>query len=260
MGMPKVTTSGETLDRPLSIRASSSMSNRSSTALPSCTTADDSLPEINRATDPYFNPPFANDVRMETRSWRQNIMHFAKKHKDDGLVRATFRHWKAHFEFGSCLLDSRRLRLRYGSLIGLNTVEPVAASSSPPAATSRVRFIQFYTACYKSRVERDFVKRSQQLNCDSPGSSPLGREHEKANREAKADILMPRLAEEDQLFFCRLARDKDGQVDPLWKKVMITTNDEIAAHTSLFKLGQHYEGLVDAVCTEIVQWVTDNTS
>lgn len=201
---------------------------------------------------------FTNDIRMETRPWRDNFRHFAKKHKDDGLVHATFRHWKAHFEFGSCLLDSRRLRLRYDNLVGLDAVKPNATPLSPSTITSRVRFVQFYTACYKSRVERRLVDHLEQTSSKSLGLSRVGTPRERAKRGATDPEPVANLTEGDQLLFCKLPQQRDGQVDPLWKKVTMFTNDEVVAHTSLFKPGPHYEDLVDQVSAEIVTWVTDD--
>jgi hypothetical protein len=68
------------------------------------------------AMDDTFDPPFFNDVRIQDRGWRNNVRHFVEKHRGDGLTKATIRHWMAHFEFGSCLLDASQLKSRYTAL------------------------------------------------------------------------------------------------------------------------------------------------
>ena len=64
----------------------------------------------------------------------------------------------------------------------------------------------------------------------------------------------------EELHFCKLARQKNGEVDPLWKKITMATNDEINAHTILFMPGPHYEDLVEKTCHEIMDWVMDDNS
>lgn len=207
--------------------------------------------------DPTYNPPFLNDIRLTDRDWWQSILHFKQKHRDDGLLRASFRHWKEHFEFGSCLLDSRRLKIRYNSLRRLDVVEPAKLTS-----TERARFVQFYTACYKGRAGKRRAnglsqETAAQVEAQSPDLS------ESASRQDHNDLNdVPEKAEsepleEDLLYFCRLVRQEDKKIDPLWRQVMIATNDEINAHTSLFMPGRHYDDLIESVSAEMTGWISD---
>jgi hypothetical protein len=81
-----------------------------------------------------------------------------------------------------------------------------------------------------------------------------------AAESPKSDNVHEQAADLEELYFCKLARRKDGKVDPLWKKIMMATNDEVNAHTILFMPGPHYETLVEQTCNEIADWVADGIS
>ncbi|OTB07860.1 hypothetical protein M426DRAFT_19792 [Hypoxylon sp. CI-4A] len=57
--------------------------------------------------------------------------------------------------------------------------------------------------------------------------------------------------------FCNLSKT-DGQVDSKWVKIFIKDVDQVAAHTSLFFRGDHYEKLVGDVGDTILRWVQDD--
>jgi hypothetical protein len=61
-----------------------------------------------------------------------------------------------------------------------------------------------------------------------------------------------------ELLFCKVAHQKDGKIDSLWKNVVIDAADEITAHTSLFSPGCDYERLIDQVGDVIAGWVFDS--
>lgn len=239
-----------------SLRPAASLASLQTSSSPSGYKSPSTQPH-HAPLDPTYNPPFLNDIRLTDRDWWQSILHFKQKHKDDGLLRATFRHWKAHFEFGSCLLDSRKLKIRYNSLRRLDVGEPAR-----PASNERARFVQFYTACYKGRAGKRCAnglpqETSAQVEAQSPVSS------ESASRENHNDPNdLPEKAEsepleEDLLYFCRLARQEDRTIDPAWRQIMIATNDEINAHTSLFMPGRHYDDLIESVSGEMAGWISD---
>ncbi|KAH8596953.1 hypothetical protein B0O99DRAFT_619048 [Bisporella sp. PMI_857] len=98
------------------------------------------------ANDPYFNPPFPNDVRITERKGWANFLHFVNKHSD-GLTSATKQYFVSHLEFGGCLADYPGLKNRYGKLRSLEDVKPQTHTGpgyQPP--TRRVRFTNYYTA------------------------------------------------------------------------------------------------------------------
>jgi hypothetical protein len=214
--------------------------------------------------DPLFDPPFANDVLIQNRSWWENVQHFARKHKDEGFILASFKHWVDHFEFGSCLLNSKRLREQYHALRKLEDTEPDATKETHAVLGARVRFVQFYTASYKGRagkrhIKKTYVNGSERSQTGERAVISLDGEEVKQNTEESPmnDDTDGHAMNLEELHFCKLARQTNGEIDPLWKKITVATNDEIDAHTILFMPGPHFEYLVQQTCNEIAIWVSD---
>ncbi|KAH6684316.1 hypothetical protein B0J14DRAFT_572618 [Halenospora varia] len=100
-----------------------------------------------RPNDPFFNPPFPNDVRLPERKGWTNVLHFINKHSD-GLANATKDYFMSHLEFGGCMADYSGLKNRYQRIRALEDIDDLALNSSgslygPP---TRVRFVNYYTA------------------------------------------------------------------------------------------------------------------
>lgn len=96
--------------------------------------------------DPYFNPPFFNDVQFKDRGWFKNIAHFTKKHMDENLVSAATTHIMSHLEFGGCLADYPGLMARYNKLRQLEDVDPFKGEVPPGAPRpAKVRFVNYFT-------------------------------------------------------------------------------------------------------------------
>ena len=97
--------------------------------------------------DPFFNPPFPNDIRLPERKGWTNILHFINKHSD-GLTSATKQYFMSHLEFGGCLADYPGLKNRYEKLRSLEDVDEHARRSGPGyrPPTRRIRFTNYYTA------------------------------------------------------------------------------------------------------------------
>ena len=96
--------------------------------------------------DPFYNPPFPNDIRLPERKGWTNILHFINKHSDT-LTSATKQYVMSHLEFGGCLADYPGLKNRYEKIRSLEDVD--GRSHTGPgyrAPTRRVRFINYYTA------------------------------------------------------------------------------------------------------------------
>ena len=216
--------------------------------------------------DPLFNPPYPNDVLIQNRSWRENVEHFARKHRDEGFIPASFNHWVDHFEFGSCLLNSKRLKEQYRALRELDDTAPDATKVTHAVRQDRVRFVQFYTASYKGRAGKRWIERNYLNGGERPktGGQSISFDEKNTMHNAEElpvnDDIDEHAAGLEELHFCKLARQKNGEVDPLWKKITMATNDEINAHTILFMPGPHYEDLVEKTCHEIMDWVMDDNS
>jgi hypothetical protein len=97
--------------------------------------------------DPFFNPPFPNDVRLPERKGWSNLLHFINKHSD-GLTSATKSYFMSHLEFGGCLADYPGLKNRYERLRALEDVDDLARRAGPgyQPLTRRIRFTNYYTA------------------------------------------------------------------------------------------------------------------
>ena len=85
-------------------------------------------------TDPNYDPPFPNDVRLAERSGIANAIHFIGKHSDH-LTRATQSYVKSHIEFGAAVTQHGALNSRYGKIRALEN-----------GRDNRVRFVNYYTA------------------------------------------------------------------------------------------------------------------
>lgn len=74
-------------------------------------------------------------------------MHFASKHKKEGIVNATAKHVLSHLEYGGCLADFPGLNVRYNRLRELEDVDDLASLSGPQVQgnKARVRFVNYYT-------------------------------------------------------------------------------------------------------------------
>ncbi|TVY39914.1 hypothetical protein LSUB1_G004269 [Lachnellula subtilissima] len=97
--------------------------------------------------DPFFNPPFPNDVRLPERKGWSNLLHFVNKHSD-GLTSATKSYFMSHLEFGGAMADYPGLKNRYDRLRALEDVDDLArrggSGYQPPVR--RIRFTNYYTA------------------------------------------------------------------------------------------------------------------
>lgn len=96
------------------------------------------------APDPLYNPPFFNDVAFVDRGWFKNIVHFAKKHKEENLFHAAANHIASHLEFSGCLADYSGLRSRYSRLRELEDVDEWRRTGADEQLV-RVRFVNYYT-------------------------------------------------------------------------------------------------------------------
>ena len=97
--------------------------------------------------DPFFNPPFPNDVRLPERKGWANLLHFINKHSD-GLTSATKQYFMSHLEFGGCLADYPGLKNRYEKIRSLEDVNELARRDGPGyhPPIRRIRFTNYYTA------------------------------------------------------------------------------------------------------------------
>ena len=100
----------------------------------------------HEASDPYFNPPFFNDVAYIDRGRLKNFVHFINKYKEENLIQAAASHLVSHLEFNACLADLSGLKARYHRLRSLEDVDVCLQAQNPVGQRPvRVRFINYYT-------------------------------------------------------------------------------------------------------------------
>ncbi|CAI7599828.1 unnamed protein product [Penicillium glandicola] len=99
-------------------------------------------------SNPNFDPPFMNDVRLVDRGFLKGIMHFVNKNTDN-LSRSIFDRIVSPLKFAGCVNNYSELRQRYRHLMELE-----AAESSP----WRVRFVNYYTASTGRRPRKPKTK------------------------------------------------------------------------------------------------------
>lgn len=92
------------------------------------------------ASDPNYDPPFPNDIRLPERKGWDSAMHFISKHSHD-LAKAATAYVTSHLEFGACVADYKGLENRYTKLRPLEDIKP------PHEGARRVRFLNYYTIC-----------------------------------------------------------------------------------------------------------------
>lgn len=91
--------------------------------------------------DPNYNPPFPNDRKRQRRGTWDNAMYYVTKHSG-GLITAMRSYVTSHLRFGRSVLDHKELRERYSRIRALEEV-----NSQPPNHSTRIRFVNYYTAC-----------------------------------------------------------------------------------------------------------------
>ncbi|KAI0525538.1 hypothetical protein F5B22DRAFT_346256 [Xylaria bambusicola] len=133
--------------------------------------------------DSNYNPNFANDVRIEERTWWKNVVHFVKKHNSEGLIDAAANHVMSHMEFGGTMFDINTLKTRYESIRRLEDVDELNQTGS---SLPRVRFIQYYTIC------NGFPKKPKEA-----GSEQVDTQSTLTNNNSENDIPSRRISAND---------------------------------------------------------------
>ncbi|PYH96611.1 hypothetical protein BO71DRAFT_348716 [Aspergillus ellipticus CBS 707.79] len=93
----------------------------------------DFFPENN---DPYYDPPFSNDVHLIERGRIHGIIHFFEKNINN-LSQSILERLVSPYKFAGCLNNYLELRRRYRCLEALEATDD---------HWSRVRFVNYYTA------------------------------------------------------------------------------------------------------------------
>lgn len=100
-------------------------------------------PPVN---DPYFNPPFPNDVRWVKRSHREGLRNFLQKNHGH-LLKAVPQYLQSYIEHGGVLADYCSLRSRYQRLKECEAVDETRRERNEQGKLKRrIRFVNYYTA------------------------------------------------------------------------------------------------------------------
>lgn len=96
--------------------------------------------------DPYFNPPFPNDVRWVKRSHRDGLRNFLQKNHGH-LLKAVPQYLQSYIEHGGVLADYSSLRSRYQRLKECEAVDETRRERNEQGKLKRrIRFVNYYTA------------------------------------------------------------------------------------------------------------------
>ncbi|KAJ5158079.1 uncharacterized protein N7500_007730 [Penicillium coprophilum] len=122
-------------------------------------------------SNPNFDPPFMNDVRLVDRGFLNGIMHFVNKNTDN-LSRSIFERIVSPLKFAGCVNNYSELRQRYRHLMELE-----AAESSP----WRVRFVNYYTTSTGRKPRKSKTKLEKK-------AEKSAKKEKKATARIKADM------------------------------------------------------------------------
>jgi len=153
--------------------------------------------------DPYFNPPFFNDVLFKDRGWWKNVAHFAKKHKPEGVVSAARHHILNHLEFGACLMDFVALNQRYDKVRRLEDVNDLDMSSGQgglprPRKDARVRFVNYYTISTGRRKSPSPGRKRKDTDVHlKPAAAASGPASSRTSLDTDSRATTPRISIED---------------------------------------------------------------
>lgn len=161
-------------------------------------------------SDPNYNPPFPNDIRLPERTGWDNALHFVTKHSHD-LAQAVNSYLTSHLEFGGCLADYKGLKNRYTILRSLEDIKLERDHAR------RIRFLNYYTTC----TGRPKTQKTVAVSGDAPFSCTTDAripgkhcpEHDLQESQnlslsaltAQSFILSPRISVEEY---------QDGEVHP----------------------------------------------
>lgn len=96
---------------------------------------------IHPSSDPNYDPPFPNDIRLPERKGWDNTLHFVTKHSHN-LTKAATAYVTSHLEFGASVADYKGLQSRY---MKLRPLEDIQTSHE---GVRRIRFLNYYTICH----------------------------------------------------------------------------------------------------------------
>ncbi|KAJ5081499.1 hypothetical protein NUU61_009763 [Penicillium alfredii] len=152
-------------------------------------------PVYNPASNPNFDPPFQNDVRLVDRGFFKGMMHFVNKNVDN-LSGSILNRVISPFKFAGCVNNFSELRRRYRRILELE-----AAENSP----ERVRFVNYYTASTgrisrktKAKPAEETEAEEDQIKHTSTLPSREKSETLDASKEDEATKAMSTLALEEE--------------------------------------------------------------
>jgi hypothetical protein len=199
-------------------KVSSSYSGSVETVL-SPTLSASTLPPGPPLTDPNFNPPFPNDVRIPIRNVWSNALHFMNKHSD-GITKATKQLFTSHMEFGGCMADYTGLEARYYRIRPLEDLQD-PKDEVQVKGERRVRFVNYYSASTGKpkkpkvpkdetvKAENDAENQSQRLRSQS-GSSRISVE----GHQDDGTVLVRDTDDNDSISRATLESDRVSDLNP----------------------------------------------
>lgn len=124
------------------------------------------------------------------------MTHFAKKHREEGIIDAAANHILNHLEFGGCLADYASLNIRYNKIRKLENIEPIVWTNEGPRDAGRIRFVNYYTIS-TGKIRKHKSKGSPYLKPEvaSSVSGGSGTSTPRISIEDHSDVMRPQLLE-----------------------------------------------------------------
>jgi hypothetical protein len=158
-------------------------------------------------SDPTFNAPFFNDMAFREQPFMARMIHFAKKHKEEGFFNAAQKHILSHLEFGGILADYPGLNARYNKIRALENVDDLSEDPNPNPTNSqrprpvKVRFVNYYTISTGRIKPPDSPSPTSPTNPMSPhlrpGDIPTAKPRSATSSVASSVPATPRISIED---------------------------------------------------------------
>ena len=161
-------------------------------------------------SDPNYDPPFPNDIRLPERKGWDSTLHFITKHSHD-LTKAARAYVTSHLEFGACVADYKGLQNRYMKLRPLEDIETWHTGAT------RVRFLNYYTICHgRPSKSKSAAEGGSTLYSGTVDAASTPRQHSEHHLQGMQNLSSSTLTTQSPIPSPRISVEEhlDGEVLP----------------------------------------------